>query len=1001
VYITVNGNTDSYAYNQEDTDVAAGLAAAINADSKSLVTATANNSTITLTSKTTGSLTNYAFSTSAQTNDPQYFSGPSFCNPCSPSSGALTGGANAVYAYDSGTVSATVNSCTGSVGYSQSTNSNADEVASALAAAVGTACSVDVKASASNTAITLTTTATGANADDYTLSASSASNDPSQFPTPSFRANAGNFSGGSDTGINTPWQTLYTYDPLNDLTSVTQNGSSSSSARVRNFAYDSFGRLTSATNPETGTISYGYDLDSNLTSKVSPEANQVGSSAQTTITYTYDALNRLTKKTYSDPSQAKVVYAYDGAALAGYSGPNAPTINSPTNLVGRRSAMGSPNSASSWSYDPMGRPLEEARVNVGASSATYDVNYAYYLDGSLNTLTYPSGDVLTYAVGGAGRPLSASDSSNSYAASATYAPQGSLAGMANGYTASFAGIVTSNVYNNRLQPILLSASASSKSVFSLCYDFHLSVAVNKAGCSLSQYATGDNGNVFQVINNVDSTRSAAFQYDTLNRIQQANTINTTSSNCWGEVYTIDAWGNLTNISGVSSMPHCYTEGLAAAPASANNQLNGYCYDGAGNLLLNAPCPTGTFTPAYTYDDENRLSTVSGYTYDYDGDGARMEKASGTTGTMYWPGPGGKVLTETDLSGNINEEYVYFNGERIARIDRPTGTVHYYFSNHLGSASVITDASGNIQEQTDYYPYGGIAYSNGGDPNHYKFTGKERDAESGLDMFGARYYGSSLGRFMTPDWAAKPTAVPYASFGNPQSLNLYSYVNNNPTTTRDPDGHCLEDACVIEGGIVITAMAVSYLSSPPGQQMLHNAVSGITSLGSSISSFFHPDNSGQNAAPPPTTPTNVSQGTPGTTATNVATGTPASTSQQGAVNTGAMPLIVVSPGGDAIPVPNGASGPVPVVNNAGNTTGFGYTGGSGGNGLSDNTTGVRVMDPTPARGASPGYPNGYVSYGNSSGQTVNGQTGQTVPRSDPSAHVPLSSPKPCPSGGSCQ
>ena len=220
--------------------------------------------------------------------------------------------------------------------------------------------------------------------------------------------------------------------------------------------------------------------------------------------------------------------------------------------------------------------------------------------------------------------------------------------------------------------------------------------------------------------------------------------------------------------------------------------------------------------------------------------------------------------------------------------------HLYFSNHLGSASVITDINGNIENQTDYYPYGGICYTSGSDPNRYKFTGKERDSESGLDMFGARYYGSSLGRFMTPDWAEKPTNVPYASFGNPQSLNLYSYVNNNPTTTRDPDGHCLEDACVIEGGIVITAMAVSYLSSPPGQQMLHNAVNGITSLGSSISSFFHPDNSGQNAAPPPTTPTNVSQGTPGTTATNVATGTPASTSQQGAVDTSPMESRSFSP-----------------------------------------------------------------------------------------------------------
>src|SRR5271157_6606243 len=65
--------------------------------------------------------------------------------------------------------------------------------------------------------------------------------------------------------------------------------------------------------------------------------------------------------------------------------------------------------------------------------------------------------------------------------------------------------------------------------------------------------------------------------------------------------------------------------------------------------------------------------------------------------------------------------------------------------------------------------------------HCKFTGKERDSESGLDEFGARYYGSSLGRFMTPDWGKKPIDVPYANFGNPQSLNLYSYVKNNPTT----------------------------------------------------------------------------------------------------------------------------------------------------------------------------------------------------------------------------
>jgi RHS repeat-associated protein len=68
------------------------------------------------------------------------------------------------------------------------------------------------------------------------------------------------------------------------------------------------------------------------------------------------------------------------------------------------------------------------------------------------------------------------------------------------------------------------------------------------------------------------------------------------------------------------------------------------------------------------------------------------------------------------------------------------------------------------------------------------TGKERDTESGLDYFGARYYASNMGRWMSPDWADKPEAVPYSSLDNPQSLNLYGYAQNNPLKIVDTDGH---------------------------------------------------------------------------------------------------------------------------------------------------------------------------------------------------------------------
>jgi RHS repeat-associated protein len=68
------------------------------------------------------------------------------------------------------------------------------------------------------------------------------------------------------------------------------------------------------------------------------------------------------------------------------------------------------------------------------------------------------------------------------------------------------------------------------------------------------------------------------------------------------------------------------------------------------------------------------------------------------------------------------------------------------------------------------------------------TGKERDTESGNDYFGARYYASTMGRWMSPDWSAKVEPVPYAKLDDPQTLNLYSYVGNNPLTKSDPDGH---------------------------------------------------------------------------------------------------------------------------------------------------------------------------------------------------------------------
>jgi RHS repeat-associated protein len=149
------------------------------------------------------------------------------------------------------------------------------------------------------------------------------------------------------------------------------------------------------------------------------------------------------------------------------------------------------------------------------------------------------------------------------------------------------------------------------------------------------------------------------------------------------------------------------------------------------------------------------------------------------------------------------------------LDLPSATVHYYFANHLGSASVVTSSAGAIQDESDYYPFGGERAVTDTDPNHYKFTGKERDGESGLDNFGARYYSSALGRFGSPDplpWIGwqhqgrrgEEQFLKYIT--NPQNLNAYTYVLNNPLNAIDPTGML---GCKVDGKDTECSIVVVY------------------------------------------------------------------------------------------------------------------------------------------------------------------------------------------------
>ncbi|MGC2741861.1 MAG: RHS repeat-associated core domain-containing protein [Candidatus Angelobacter sp.] len=293
----------------------------------------------------------------------------------------------------------------------------------------------------------------------------------------------------------------------------------------------------------------------------------------------------------------------------------------------------------------------------------------------------------------------------------------------------------------------------------------------------------------------ETTRNQTFTYDALNRLSSGSSSANTGAYSWGENYSIDAWGNL-QISPMGGKAHGGTFQLSG---NAQNRPTGLAYDAAGNLM-------SYLSSTYTYDQENRLSSTAGMSYTYDGNGERVLKSNTSTGAAvkrYWS-MGGNTLAEGDGSGNLTAEYIYFGGKRVARIDLPGGAVHYYLSDHLNSTSIVVSSSGIPEEESDYSPFGTEYVITGTGVNRYKFTGKERDSETGLDYYGARSYSNAMGRFVSVDWSAVPKPVPYAKFDNPQSLNLYSYALNNPLSNVDLDGH--ETAAEKEKKIAAAAAA---------------------------------------------------------------------------------------------------------------------------------------------------------------------------------------------------
>lgn len=578
--------------------------------------------------------------------------------------------------------------------------------------------------------------------------------------------------------------TGYVFDALGNLTTATQIGIGSETRRSRTFIYDSLSRLTSATNPETGKIGYTYDANGNVMSRT--DARGI------TTSYGYDTLNRLTSRTYSDGVTPTALYVYDTNNIS-----FSPTQKFTTsNVKGRLSVIcvnipGACQSMTVYSYDSMGRTIETLTSTPSnpTTGAVYEVSAAYDLAGNMTSLTYPDGRVVTQGWNGANQLQSVTYASWNgqsigypYISSTAYWPNGSLRALFYGNQMASGYHINDRLQIDETSHLQLSNNARYDEKL---YCFGMATSpIDSISPPCDQITSGNNGNVLQIKDIVNSANLQTFSYDTVNRITSASGLG------WSQQYQTDSFGNMSMMSGNSP--------LSTFDAATNRIANLPCasaftpYDASGNQLCDTN-PTGGFRK-YTWDAEGRIlqiavsSTATAFeTYLYDAGGNRISKRGSNGSSTEYINFNGLELAERNGDGSWSD-YIFANGQRIARSDtamaptNPQSSTTFYHFGRLGSTEALTDGNGALLMSSQYMPFGQEIPA-GTSTNHYKFTGKERDAESGLDYFGARYYSSNMGRFSSPD----PSGLLYADISNPQSLNLYTYVLNNPLSNTDPTG----------------------------------------------------------------------------------------------------------------------------------------------------------------------------------------------------------------------
>ncbi len=537
--------------------------------------------------------------------------------------------------------------------------------------------------------------------------------------------------------------TAYAYDALTRLETVTQPGTI-----VTTYGYDAQGNLTSVTDANSVTTTYAFDDMGRMLSTSSPDSgaaeyvyNAIGNPVEKTdargitVTYAYDQLYRLTGLTFPDPLE-NITFTYDEGI----------------NGIGFRTGMYDPSGSTAFEYDERGRLVKQTAT---IDAENHILQRTFTNAGRLASIVYPSLKTAVYSRNNAGKVTEILYDSTTIANGFVYQPFGAPVNM---------NIGAATIANDVGECGCLENS--------------------NTGEPLEQgYQYDDNGNLTAITGPADYLwYNQNFTYDSLSRL-------TTAQGSYGNIsYTYDNVGNrLTRAIDGDVENYTYVTGTNRLEAVTGARVANYTYDANGNI-------TGIDSTALAYNQNNRLaqvedtgtSTILGQ-YTYNALGQRIKKIIDGATVIFHYDFDGRVIGEThdiDVSDVNKVEYVYFNDNRLAKVDVRRGPIYYFANNQLGTPQMVMDDTNTVIWEAEYRPFGETevvpksteTVMDWVPAQSFRFPGQYSDNETGLHYNYHRYYDPTTGRYMRPD-----------PVGLAGGINLFAYANHNPINKTDPLG----------------------------------------------------------------------------------------------------------------------------------------------------------------------------------------------------------------------